>query len=75
MYNSNNQFLKYLENQDEQILCDIDYLYELISLVESGRFESKREEKLEILRGMLRDREIDYERVRKLIEKIQNKNK
>ena len=77
MKDNNNQFLKYLENQDTQILCDIDYLHELISLVEA-EFEHTNintEEKLDILQGMLRDREIDYKEVKHLIEKMRNERK
>ena len=29
MNNNNNQFLKYLDEQETQILCDIDYLTEI----------------------------------------------
>ena len=77
MYNKKNQFLKYLNDRVGEILHEIDLLRELISLVESGEFEYKNtntEEKLDILRGMMRVCETQFEKVKELIEGMRLKN-
>lgn len=77
MYNKNNPFLKYLGDKVCQILQDIESLRELITLVE-GEFEYTNintEEKLDILHGMLKDRQFDFEEVKELIEKMRNERK
>lgn len=68
--NINDQFLKHLCGKVGQVLHKIDSLRELITLVECEFERENRdtEEKLDILRGMMRQCEIQFEKVKELIE-------
>ena len=84
MKDNNNQFLKYLENQDTQILCDIKLFRELIKLLEyvleyeHCEFDYENENINQILVKLwsnVRDREIKHKKVKELIEKMRKERK
>ena len=76
MYNKNNPFSKYLNDKIPQMLRDIDLLRRLVMLVE-GEFEYRNintDEILDIVQGMLRERKIEYEEVKELLEEMRKRN-